>query len=116
MTWALWGQVLCPRNFALYRLGVRGTFEDLEMLRLSFPVTDYYRDHILDGQTLKRGGGWWTAILLVSDPRTGKPFVALYRWQSTPNGWKTRKRFSFKKAEEINKAIEILSNYAARLT
>ena len=38
---------------------------------------------------------WWTAVLLIKDPRTGKPFVSLYRWESRQGEWKTRKSFKF---------------------
>lgn len=80
-----------------------------------FPITDYYKHHILDGQTLNHSGTWWTAILLLEEPKNKKPFIALYRWQKTEQGWKTRKRFSFKRAHEVKEAVTIIQRLAFRL-
>jgi len=81
-----------------------------------FPVTPYYRGHILDGQTLTAAGVWWTAILLLQDPKTKKPFIGLYRWQkSKTGGWKTRKRFSFKRAAEVKQVMRIMERFAFKL-
>lgn len=80
-----------------------------------FPITDYYKDHILDGQTLTGAGAWWTAILLLEEPKTKKPFIGLYRWQKTQNGWKTRKRFSFKRQSEVKHAMELIEKFASKL-
>ena len=38
----------------------------------NFPVSDYYQGHVLDAETISRIGCWWTAILLIEDPETGK--------------------------------------------
>lgn len=58
-----------------------------------FPVSDYYRDTIIDARTISRAGGWWTAVLVIEDPKNGKPFINLYRWQKRGDDWKTRKNF-----------------------
>ncbi len=61
---------------------------------LRFPVSEYYSDRVIDGETISRAGGWWNAALLIKDPRTDRPFVAFYRWQKVEGTWKTRKSFS----------------------
>ena len=77
----------------------------------NFPVSEYYKDRIIDAQTISRVGGWWTAVLLISDPNTQKPFLALYRWQLSENTWKTRKSISFKSKKHVEDIIEILSKF-----
>lgn len=74
----------------------------------NFPVSDYYRDQILDAETISRGGGWWTAVLLIRDPRTEKPFLAIYRWQLDGETWKTRKSIAFKSKKQIQKVLASL--------
>jgi hypothetical protein len=86
------------------------------MIANNFPVSDYYRPHILDGETVTRGGGWWTAVLLIADPVSGDPFVALYQWQSTESGWKARKRFKFSGVVQTTKAMEIVQRFSSKLT
>jgi len=81
----------------------------------NFPVSDYYRDHILDGITVARGGGWWTAVLLISDPKTGKPFVGLYRWQFDGTTWKNRKSISFKSKKQLNSVVEAVGKMVSRV-
>jgi len=85
------------------------------MFGTNFPVSDYYRENILDAETISRGGSWWTAVLLIRDPKTEKPFVALYRWQKTDSGWKIRKQFSFRNADQIEKAFEVAGRFAKKL-
>ena len=84
-------------------------------MEFDFPISDYYKGHILDGETLIRNGPWWTAILLMRDPKSKEPFIGVYRWQKTAEGWKVRKRFSFKTQEEIKKVVETLTKFSGRL-
>jgi hypothetical protein len=85
------------------------------MFGTNFPISDYYRENILDAETISRGGSWWTAVLLILDPKTEKPFVAFYRWQKTDSGWKIRKQFSFRNADLIGKAFEVAKRFAKKL-
>lgn len=88
---------------------------DSSSIEWDFPITEYFKGHILDGQTLTAAGAWWTAILLLEDPKSKKPFIGLYRWQKTAAGWKTRKRFSFKRATEVKQVLLIMQRFAAKL-
>jgi hypothetical protein len=63
------------------------------MQDFDFPISDYYRERIIDAETIARSGGWWTAVLVIKDPRTDKPFINLYRWQKSGEEWKVRKSF-----------------------
>ena len=82
----------------------------------SFPISEYYRSNILDAVTVSRGGGWWTAVLLIKDPKSGRPFIGLYRWQFTESGWKIRKRFTFRRISEINSIIKIIQDFSGKLS
>lgn len=84
-------------------------------MEYSFPLSDYYKGNIVSGETLTNTGVWWTAILVIKDPKTQKPFVGMYRWQKTKEGWKTRKRFTFKRREEIARAISIIQRLAVKI-
>jgi hypothetical protein len=85
------------------------------MIENDYPISEHYKPHIVDGETIARGGGWWTAVLLIADPVDKANFVALYRWQHTAAGWKVRKQFSFRATEQIAKAVNVLQRFAARL-
>ncbi len=85
------------------------------MIGKNFPVSDYYKDNIIDAETIARSGSWWSAILLVKDPQTEKPIVLMYQWQKKGDVWKTRKRFSFKKKEVLNKAIDIIQRFGEKV-
>ena len=80
-----------------------------------FPVTDYYKEHVLDGITVSRGGGWWTAILLIADPKTNGRFVNLYRWESSGDEWKTRKTFTIRDRGGLDKIIAALAELREKI-
>jgi hypothetical protein len=80
-----------------------------------FPITDYYKGKILDGVTLSKSGAWWTAILLIEDPRSQLPFINLYRWQHTEAGWKVRGRFKISTKEDATNIVDVLSEFLERL-
>jgi|TARA_B100000315_G_C14584435_1_gene592162 hypothetical protein len=76
-----------------------------------FPISDYYRDNIEDAISISRSGGWWTAALLIRDPKSNQPFVGCYRWQHTESGWKIRGRLKINSKKDLEKMIEILSQF-----
>lgn len=81
-----------------------------------YPVTDYYKDHVVDGITVSRGGGWWTAVLLIEDPKTRGRFLNLYRWESSGVGeWKTRKTFTFRDRGGLDKTVKALNELREKL-
>ena len=85
------------------------------MFGRNFPVTDYYKDNIMDAVTISRSGSWWSAVLLVKDPQTEKPIVLLYQWQKKGDEWKTRKRFAFKKKKVLEDVMEILNGFSEKM-
>lgn len=85
------------------------------MAEVGFPISDYYKDNILDAETVSRGGSWWTAVLLVKDPKTEKPIILLYQWQKKGDEWKTRKRFSFKKKKVLENTLEIIKRFGENI-
>ena len=86
------------------------------MLGTNFPISELYRDNLLDAQTISRTGGWWTAVLIIKDPRSDRPFVKLYKWQHTERGWKMRSGFKINSAKDGKSIAEALSGFAERLS
>ncbi len=84
-------------------------------VEFDFPVSEYYKNFIRDGRTLAKTGIWWSAILLLADPKSGKPFISLYRWQKTKGGWKVRKRYSLHRPAEVKEVVGILEEFAGHL-
>ena len=70
------------------------------MIGQDFPISDYYKGNVEDAVTLSRTGGWWSAVLLIKEPRAEQLILNVYQWQLTENGWKTRKHYSFKKKKD----------------
>lgn len=85
------------------------------MPRTLFPVAEYYADHVLDGVTLSRKGGWWSALLLIRDPRTHEPFLNLYRWEQVDGTWKNRKSFVIRDQKAVDTIISALNQFKGRL-
>lgn len=83
---------------------------------MKFPVSEYYQDHIIDGVTLTRGGGWWTAVLLIEDPKSSERIINLYTWQSHGASWKMRKSFTIRKAATLTKLQSALQEFSSRLS
>ncbi|MFN3077411.1 MAG: hypothetical protein ABT940_11115 [Alphaproteobacteria bacterium] len=81
----------------------------------NFPVSEYYKDRVLDAETISRAGGWWTAILLIRDPKTEKPFLGLYRWQLDGDTWKTRKSISLKSRKQVDAVLAVMTRMAPNL-
>ena len=85
------------------------------MTEEAFPVTEYYQGRVLAGETLSKVGGWWSAVLLIRDPRTEKPFIGLYRWQKSGGSWKVRKRFNIKSAKELQITLAAIGRLSDKL-
>ena len=81
----------------------------------NFPVAEYLRDHIQTARTISRSGSWWTAILVISDPRSGNPYVALYKWQNRGGDWKKATSFRISSKEHLDKIIEHLRDFTSYL-
>ena len=80
-----------------------------------YPVSEYYEKGIMDAHTISKAGSWWTALVLIEDPRSKSPFISLYRWQKTANGWKVRKQFKFKSKTECKKILQSICEMAEEL-
>ena len=85
------------------------------MFGKDFPISDYYKDHIVDAITIKRSGSWWSAVLLIDDPKSKKRFINFYKWQLTDKGWKIRSRFKINSKDDCLKVEDILSKYVSQL-
>ncbi|UZP67637.1 hypothetical protein N1030_01335 [Desulfovibrio mangrovi] len=76
-----------------------------------FPISDYYKGFIREARTVKNSGRWWTALLLIQDPKTNENFVGLYKWQFDGHVWKTRKKFEIRGSSDLRTVIEVLEEY-----
>jgi hypothetical protein len=85
------------------------------MAKTRFPVAEYYAEHVVDGITLSRKGTWWSALLLIRDPKTHVPFLNLYRWEQVDGTWKNRKSFVIRDQQAVDKIISALNEFRARL-
>ncbi len=81
----------------------------------NFPISEYYRNNIRDAVTLSRAGGWWTAVVLIEDPKNGKPFVTLYTWQQVDETWKMRKSFTIRSQKTLQGVVEALKAFEPKL-
>ena len=76
----------------------------------NFPVSDYFRENIVDAETISRRGAWWTAVLVIKDPKTDNPFLSIYRWSKSGDTWKKRKSISFSNKGQLEKLVNALNN------
>lgn len=82
----------------------------------SFPLSDYYKEHVLDAITIKRSAKWWTALLVIEDPRTQTPFIAIYRWELRAGQWKKRSSIPWKTKESLEQFKDALSRLENHLS
>jgi hypothetical protein len=62
---------------------------------------------VLDYTTIKKGSGWWLAVVLVESFE--KKAVGLYMWQKKNGEWKRKQKFTIHNKEKwalISKAVE----------
>lgn len=85
------------------------------MIGKDFPIAEYYKKYIIDAETVSRSGQWWTAVLLINDPRKGKPFVSVYRWQYKDSGWKIRNRFHFRDINQAKNILSVVNSFIAKI-
>ena len=88
---------------------------DINNLYDDLPVSDYYKNNIKGAVTIKRSGNWWSAILLIEDPKSSKNFLTFYKWQKKDDGWKVRQRFKVNSKLELEKINEILEEFKPNL-
>ena len=80
-----------------------------------FPVADYLRRQIKDALTLTRAGKWWSAALLIEDPKSQKRYVAVYRWQLKDGDWKRVSKFTFHSKADADTMRSFLDTHYAAL-
>ena len=80
-----------------------------------FPVDEYLRGQIRDGRTLTRKGSWWSAVLLMEDPRSGKPYVAMYRWHRKDGQWKRASKFTCRTSRDVDTLRDFLAEQRDKL-
>jgi len=85
------------------------------MLGENFPVSAYYKDHIVDALTISRSGKWWSAVLVIENPTNGKNFICMYRWEKVNDVWKTRKNFKINSKKDADKLVEIINKLSGKL-
>ncbi len=67
---------------------------------------------VIDYHTIKKGSGWWLAVVLVES--WGKRNIGLYLWQRKKDGrWHRKQKFTIHTKEKwglISEAVEELMN------
>lgn len=89
-----------------------GELNNMHSFGQSFPLSDYYKDCVIDALTLSRVGGWWSAVLVIRDPKSETPFIAFYRWQKSGDTWKTRKNFVIRNLREADEVVQAIANFS----
>jgi|TARA_B100001964_G_scaffold72998_1_gene82730 hypothetical protein len=85
------------------------------MIGKNFPISDFYKEHILDAVTISRSGNWWSAILLIADPKNSKPFLSFYQWQKTNDGWKKRSSFKIRHRKDVDRILDAIKKFSESL-
>ena len=81
----------------------------------NFPISDHYRENIVDARTVSRKGSWWSAVLAIKDPKNGKVFIGLYKWQNVNGEWRVRSKYNLRSQEEIQGVIDLVSEMAKKM-
>ncbi len=81
-----------------------------------FPVSEYYKKNIREARTINISGLWWSAILLIEDPRTEELFLSFYRWKKRDGIWKVQKSFTCRSKKDAKKMIQFIDEFSERLT
>lgn len=69
------------------------------------PIADPIK--VLDFRTIRKGSGWWLAVVLIESFQ--KKAVGLYLWQKKRGEWKRKQKFTIHGKEKwslISKAVE----------
>ena len=61
-----------------------------------YPISDYYKPHIIDAQTINENERWWTAVVKIKMPNAAKPMVIVYLWQKRGEDWKVSSKFKLR--------------------
>jgi hypothetical protein len=81
----------------------------------NFPVSETIRADILDARTISRSSQWWTAILLFNNPKTGLPYITLYKWQLRGGVWKKASSFKINKPDHLAKIRNVLEAFQSQM-
>ena len=76
-----------------------------------FPIDGYYKEHILDAITISRNHLWWTAVLLINDPKSKKKIIRLYKWQNRKGVWKRSSAFTLSSKKNIESLANALDEF-----
>ena len=81
-----------------------------------FPVAKILQPHVLDGRTIFNIGRWWGAVLAIKDPRGGKPYLGIYKWEKVAGEWKKRQYFKINKAKHLDALMKSLDTLGDTFT
>ena len=80
------------------------------MSELGPPPIDYYE--ILKYDTISYGGGWWSVLVLLREPKTGKISLSLYKFKKINDGFKKQSSFKINNIHQIEKIIGLLPEFS----
>jgi len=85
------------------------------MIGSNLPISEYYRENLLDIKTISNTGTWWTAVLAIKDPKTEKPFIAFYRWQKRHGEWKCSSSFKIRTSKQLKEIVNVAQEFSPHL-
>ena len=88
---------------------------DRDLLYDDFPITEYYKGCIKDAVTIRRGGNWWSAVLLINEPKSEKNIIMFYKWQKIGDNWKLRSKFKISDKTVAEKSIDAIKKFSDKL-
>lgn len=80
------------------------------MSDLGAPPIDYYE--ILKYETIGYGGGWWSVLVLLREPKTGKISLSLYKFKKMNDGFKKQSSFKINNFNQIEKIMRLLPEFS----
>ncbi len=81
------------------------------MADLGAPPIDYY--DILKYETLSYSGGWWSVVVLLRDPKTGKKSLALYKYKKVNDGFRKQTSYKLNNLKQSEKLIQLLNDFVS---
>lgn len=81
----------------------------------NFPVSEYYREQIVDAVTINRSAFWWTAAIKIRNPKSGKLFIAIYKFHKRGENWSVHQKLHVNSLDDAGRLQEAISQLSVDL-
>ncbi len=81
------------------------------MSNLGEPPIDYYE--ILKYSTISYSGGWWSVLVLLRDPKTGKISLSLYKYKKVNEGFRKQTSYKINNLKQARTLIQMLGDFVS---